>query len=32
MEKNTRFAMHFCDPEYTGPETPQAKGAVWDDA
>ena len=32
MEKNTRFAMHFGDPEYTGPATPQAKGAVWDDA
>lgn len=32
MKNGTSFVMEWGDPDYEGPETPWAKGAVWDPA
>lgn len=32
MQNGTSFIMEWGDPDYTGPETPWAKGVVWDPA
>ena len=32
MQHGTSFIMEWGDPDYTGPETPWAKGSVWDPA